>query len=428
MPAGSSRPRVALICPTNWDRLQLPRIRAKLSPRIELITFGPDAEADPGSFDAQRFVDRAADELNRRQIAGVVSSSDYPGCLVAAVIAERMGLPGPHPQAVLRAAHKYVARQFLAAAVPESTPAFGLIDPASVEVVAAELEYPVFVKPVKSWFSQLAQRVDSATDLVAYVRSAEVRRHLRHFVRPFNQILADYPEFTLDAAYVLVEELLVGAQVTLEGYVFDGRTTVLSIVDSELYPGTASFSRFVMPSIVTSELAAVMAQVSDRVVRGLEFTHGLFNIEFIYNPADGSCFIVEINPRMSGQFADMTAQITGVNTYEVLFALALGRRPPPVHRPEAEIVAASYPLRRFADGRVTVVPSAPQVSSLRRSSAATLIEIYYDAGDLLSGRSKHFDGASYRYACVNLVASGREQLDPLMRQVEQQLGIVITGA
>lgn len=426
MPGGSSRPRVALICPTNWDRLQLPRVRAKLNRQIELIPFGPDAEADPGSFDAKQFVDQATAELSRLQVAGVVSSSDYPGCLVAAAIPERMGLPGPPLQAVLRAAHKYVARELLAASVPESTPGYWLIDPATVQTTAEKLQFPVFVKPVKSWFSQLARRVESADDLVAYVCSAEVRHHLRHFVRPFNQLLADYPEFIVDAGNVLAEELLEGVQVTLEGYVFDGRMTVLSITDSEMYPGTASFSRFVMPAAVTNEQAQVMALVSERAVRGLGLTHGLFNIEFIYNPADGSCFIVEVNPRMCGQFADMTEQIAGVNTYEILFALGLGHRPPPLRRPEAEIVAASYPLRWFANGRVAAVPSATSLSRLGRSSPATLISVYYQAGDLLSSRPKHFDGASYRYACVNLVAANRGQLDSLMREVTQLLGIVIT--
>lgn len=395
-----------------------------------MIPFGPDAEADPGSFDAERFVDRAVDELSRLRVSGVVSSSDYPGCLVAAVIAERMGLPGPPPEAVLRAAHKYVARELLAPAVPESTPGFHLIDPATVEGTAETLQYPVFVKPVKSWFSQLARRIDSAEELVAYVHSAEVRDHLHHFVRPLNQLLADYPEFTVDAGHVLAEELLVGDQVTLEGYVFDGKVTVLGITDSEMYPGTTSFSRFVLPAAVADEQAELMAVVSERAVRALGLTYGLFNIEFIYNPTDGSCFIIEINPRMCGQFADMTEQVTGVNTYEVLFSLGLGRRPPMVRRPEARIVAASYPLRRFADGRVVAAPSATYLARLRRSSPATLLNVYYEAGDLLSSRPKHFDGASYRYACVNLVAPSREQLDLVMSELTPLLGIVIaeTGA
>jgi biotin carboxylase len=398
----------------------------RLSRRVELIPFGPDAEADPGSFDAVRFVDRAADELARLQVAGVVSSSDYPGCLVAAVIAERMGLPGPAPQAVLRAAHKYVAREVLAAAVPESTPRFHLVDPEYLDVVADALTYPVFVKPVKSWFSQLARRIDSLAELTDYVRSTQVRRHLQHFVRPLNQLLDGYPEFTLDAAHILAEEVLVGAQVTLEGYVFDGKTTVLTIVDSQMHPGTTSFARFVVPSVVSREQADAMAGISERAVRGLGLTHGLFNIEFIYDSAERSCFVVEINPRMCGQFADMTEHVTGVNTYEILVALGLGRRPAPTRDPRNSAAAASYPLRHFADGWVAAVPSAAQIARVRRALPASLVAIYYEAGNRLSSRPKHFDGASYRYACINLVASGREQLDPLMRQVEQQLGIVIT--
>lgn len=391
-----------------------------------MIPFGPDAEVDPGSFDALALVDRATEQLRRMRVAGVVSSSDYPGCLVASVIADRIGLPGPAPQAVLRAAHKYLARQILSEAVPEATPQFQLIDPRRMDTVLGALRFPIFVKPVKSWFSQLAQRIDSAEELNAYVGTPAVRSHLEHFVRPLNQLLAGYPEFTLDAAYLLGEEVLVGPQVTVEGYVFDGRTTVLTIVDSEMYPGTSSFARFVVPSVVTKEQADAMTLLSDRAVRALGITHGLFNIEFISDPETRRFSIVEINPRMCGQFADMTEHVTGVNTYEILFDLAAGIRPPPI-RPAGEAAAASYPLRRFGDGKVRSIPTASRIARIQRSFPASLIAMYYQAGDQLSERSKHFDGASYRYACVNLVASRRADLDPLMRQVEQLLDIQITA-
>lgn len=396
-----------------------------MSRRIQLVPFGPDAEADPGSFDAGRFVDSATEQLARMQVAGVVSSSDYPGCLLAAVIASRMGLPGPAPQAVLRAAHKYLAREAMVEAVPEATPRFRLVDPGDVDAIADGLGFPAFVKPVKSWFSQLARRVDSVEELRSFVGSPAVRHHLEHFVRPLDQLLAGYPELGMDAGHLIAEEVLVGAQVTLEGFVFDGQTTVLTIVDSQMYPGTASFSRFVVPSVVTEDRADELALISERAVRGLGLTHGLFNIEFIYDPGERRCSIVEINPRMCGQFADLTEHVTGVNTYQILFDLGLGRRPPPIGR-VAETVAASYPLRRFGDGIVVKVPSGSRITAVQRRLPVTLIAIYYDEGDRLSDRGKHFDGASYRYACVNLAVSRREQLDPLMRQVERQLDIRIT--
>ena len=54
-----SRPRIALICPTNWDRLQIPRARGRLARQVVLVPYGPDAEADPGAFDADSFAGSA---------------------------------------------------------------------------------------------------------------------------------------------------------------------------------------------------------------------------------------------------------------------------------------------------------------------------------------------------------------------------------
>ena len=387
------------------------------------MPYGADAEADPGAFNADHFVDKAADELGRLRVSGVVSSSDYPGCLLAAVIARRLGLPGPAPVAVLRASHKYFARESLARSVPEATPDFQLLDPARITQMRPLLKFPLFVKPVKSWFSQLARRIDSFEDLTTYAGSAEVRHHLRHFVRPLNQLLAAQPEFTRDAAYLIAEQVLVGAQVTVEGYVFEGKTTVLSIVDSEMYPGTGSFARFVLPSAMSTGQSDILVAITDRAIRGLGMTHGLFNVEFIYDPTTGQAFVVEVNPRMCGQFADLTEHVTGVNTYEILFDLGLGQSPRPARPYRGPRAGASYPLRWFGDATVVSMPTAPRVREIRRRTAATLVAVYYREGDRLSQRGKHFDGASYRYATVNTVGRSRSELDAIARDVELRLGV-----
>ncbi len=307
--------------------------------------------------------------------------------------------------------------------VPEATPNFHLIDPDRLGESRRSLEFPVFVKPVKSWFSQLARRIDSFEDLETYALSQEVRHHLLHFVRPLNQLLAAQPEFNLDAAYLLAEQVLVGTQVTVEGYVFDGRTTVLTIVDSDMYPGTGSFVRFSMPSVMSTEQAAKLITLTDRAIRGLGLTHGLFNVEFIYDPVSGRAFIVEVNPRMCGQFADLTEHVTGVNTYQILCDLGLGDRPRPPRPPRAPTAGASYPFRQFSDATVVSVPEAPEIARVMHRTAATMIAVYYRAGDQLSASGKHFDGASYRYACVNVVGRDRSELEASVRVVERQLGI-----
>lgn len=144
------------MCPTAWDAAQLPGLQ-RLS--YDLETYGDDVEHNPGAFDADRFIAEAVEHLRASGVDGVTSSGDYPGCLVAAFIARELGLPGPEPESVLRCSHKYYARLAQQAAVPEATPRFERIDPDAFDQDSLTLSFPLFVKPVKSWFSQYARRV-----------------------------------------------------------------------------------------------------------------------------------------------------------------------------------------------------------------------------------------------------------------------------
>jgi biotin carboxylase len=426
LPGRFSRPRVALICPSNWDRLQLSRARERLAARFVLIPYGPDAEANPSTFDADSFVARAVADLARWHVDAVVSSSDYPGCILAAVIAEQLGVIGADPEAVLRASHKFYARQSMARSVPEANPRFALLRPDDQEGLRNfPLRFPFFVKPVKSWFSQYARIVDSADDLTAFLATPGLRGHLTEFVRPFNQLMGHYRSFDHDASFLIGEELLVGRQVTLEGFVLDGSVEVIGIVDSIMYSGTSSFERFVYPSTVQRGTAKAMTSIAERAIRGLGLNWSMFNIEFIDNPDAGSIHVVEINPRMCGQFADLMEAVNGINTYEILCDLALGRTPSISRFPTHFATAASFPRRRFSDGMVVSTPGRRQIAQVKKETAASLVAVYYQAGQKLSAMQKHFDGTSYRYLTINVAAAGPGDLGPLADDVERRLGIEI---
>lgn len=393
----TDEPWIALISPTLWDREQLGRLGGPTR-WWRLRGYGSDAEGDPATFDAMAFVERAVEELGRRSVVGVTSSSDYPGCLVAAVIAYRLGLPGPQLASLLAASHKYYSRLAQQRWVPEATPEFWLVTTRR----AADLRFPVFVKPVKSWFSQFARQVNSHADLLDYLANPHLQTHLSEFVRPFNQLLARF-DFEVDASQLIAEEVLRGHQVTLEGYVLDSDITVLSIVDTFLYAGTPSFERFSLPSIVDPSTAQRMAGITRRIVRGLGLTHCLFNIEYIVDPSTGDIHIVEINPRMCGQFADLNEAVFGVNTYEVLACLAAGTVPPAPT--SAQGFAASYALRSFSDGIVLQVPDPTELERLRRDGRLSLFVDYYAVGERLSTNRKQDDGWSYRFAVANIAGT-----------------------
>ena len=164
--------------------------------------------------------------------------------------------------------------------------------------------------------------------------------------------LADLPTGLVHG--FLVEEFVDGIEVTLEGYVFEGRVTTIGTTDSVKYPGTNSFERFEYPSALSAERQAELADVASRLLPALGFDGGFFNVEFLV-PSDGPARIVEVNGRIASQFAPLVQAVDGRSTYEALVRLACGEDPA-WHGGRANGVAVSYALRVFEDAHVVSVP------------------------------------------------------------------------
>jgi hypothetical protein len=154
----------------------------------------------------------------------------------------------------------------------------------------------------------------------------------------------------------IAEELLGGAEVTLEGYVHGGRVTVIGVTDSAKYAGTNSFERFEYPSALSDERQDELAGVSARLVPALGFDGGFFNVEF-FVPEEGPAKVIEVNGRIASQFAPLVEAVDGRSTYAALFALACGGDPA-WEPPRRSGVAVSHVLRVFEDAFVGEVPPA----------------------------------------------------------------------
>ena len=402
---------VLLVCPAAWDMAQIPSSRTFPRDAYTLHLAGEEAEDYPTTFDATGFIDRVVDEWHGKRLDGVTSSSDYPGCIVAAAIAQELGLPGPRPEAVLTCSHKYYSRLAQQRSVPEATPPFALVNPAAPDPAALPLSYPLFVKPVKSWFSILAEPMASPGALRAFVATPEVREHLTSFVAPFNRLLRRYTQFERDGSYLIAEGLLSGTQVTVEGFVFHGQVEVMAVVDSVMFPGTKSFQRFDLPSALSEAAQDRMAEVVTRAIRATGLDDSLFNVELFFDPVTDRIAIIEINPRMCGQFADMMESVHGTNTYEILLALATGQRPTFRRGAGRHQVAASFPLRSFEDARVAKLPDAARIEAVRAQLPITCVKAgYYREGQLLSDLPENSDGMTWRYGVINAAASDHPAL------------------
>jgi ATP-grasp domain len=365
---------ILVLCPQERD---VNAIRAAgLEERYRVTLAGSDLD-QLESFDPQAFLS----ECEQLPADAVVGTKDQ-SALLAALLAERRSLPGPSPEALVKLQHKPTARTVQQLVAPEATPRFAVLDGRST------LEAPFFVKPVVGRLSQNAFRIDDPRELL------ELHEIDRYTTR-YAEIAALAGADPAQAHGFLAEELLAGDEVTLEGYVHDGRVTVIGVTDSLKYAGTLSFESFVYPSALTEARLDELSDVAARVMPRLGFDAGFFNVEFLV-PETGPAQIIEVNGRIASQFAPLLLGLHGRSSYDALFELALGEDPR-WHEGAPDGVAVSYVLRAFEDALVEAVPE-PEPD----------LEILVQPGRLLSEQGAN-DSQSYRLAIFTCFEQTREE-------------------
>jgi hypothetical protein len=419
---------VLVVCATFRDHRELPRlgrpgtrylIHDYASTSLEELIGGRE-EGHAGAADPIAEAERILAEIDGAEIAAVVSTDDYPGSALAAVLAKALHLPGPEPGVNLICQHKFLSRVAQSQIVPEAVPPFWPIDVAEHAAPPEALLLPAFVKPVKSFFSIGAQRIDTLAELAALKRRwAE----LDDFFLPLERLLTRYTGAEIGTRRLIAEGLLTGGLVTVDGYVHGGEVSILGVVDSIMFPGTFVFSRFEYPSALPERVQARMADIARRLMGGLGFDHGLFNIEMMYDASEDRIGIVEINPRMASQFADLYEKVDGTNSYEILLDLGSGVAPTPKRRQGRYPFAASCVLRTFEDRFVAGLPSEAELALL---DPDVRVEFHATVGRKLSDELQ--DGASYRYGILNL--GGRDRADVLARfaSCRERLSIALLPA
>ncbi|MGH7380028.1 MAG: ATP-grasp domain-containing protein [Candidatus Methylomirabilales bacterium] len=407
--------RILVLCPTARDRAHFSRPEIRRAHDLEFR--GIDEETHEAGFDGVRFVTETIRAMRERRSAyrTVLGIDDFPASLMAALVAESLGFASPSFESLFLCQHKYYSRLRQRDAVPEATPRFHVLDP-SRDPAPSDLPmaFPVFVKPVKSYLSILARRIETFLDLSRTVEEARLR--LAVIAEMFDGLVGlsrlDQRFRAVRGSALLVEEFLSGHQVTLDGYAFAGQVVPLGVVDSFFFLRSSSFERFEYPSRLPAAVQERMARIAERCIRAIGLDRTFFNMEFFYREEDGAIHLIEINGRMSSQFAPLYRMVDGIELYAMQLDLALGRDPggrgtwaPGRKR---GMVAASFVLRTFEDGYVRRIPSAEEMERLEKRVPDSFVEILVKEGEKLSDELQ--DDESYRYALVDLCAKNRKEL------------------
>lgn len=426
-PSRPAPPPVGWLFAFDWDRLQLQHLQRDGLARFS--TAGFDLFSFPGNlrlatFDLEAFADRVARRGRREGWRGVLSHHEQYGALAAALVAERLRLPGASPASILAAQHKLHARRVLAQVAPQASLGFAPLPSGYGEPVPAGLAYPCYAKPVKAAFSVLARAVADRAELQRHVAFSRAERWLLHrLVEPFDRVCRARLPQAGSAHRLILEEPVPAAtpQYNLDGWVADGRVRALGVVDAVMVPGTQAFMRWELPSRLPETVQQRALEVAQRFLAAIGFRQGLFNLEFFHDPATDRLSVIECNPRLAAQFGDLYRRVTGIDPHAIGVALALGEDPLALPRREPSAgVAASLVYRSFAGQPVPPPPSRARRAALAREAADALL---FSLPKSPRGRARDYAWTgSHRYGIVHLGARDRVELQARTERVSALLG------
>jgi biotin carboxylase len=247
-------------------------------------------------------------------VSGLIPTNETTA-VIAALVAEKLGLPHNSAASVHRTRDKRQMRERLAACgVP--SPAFRVVEPHErAHDLLGDVRFPAVIKPSMLSGSQGVIRVD---DEVA----------LEHALYRIRAILAKHGGPTReDHAFqrIIAEDYLPGDEVSLEGLMTQGRLDPLAIFDKP-DPLTGPFfeeTLYVTPSRLPSAQQRDLVNVAERAANALGLTHGPVHVELRTTPERGS-FIVELAARSIGGLCSHVFEFVAGSLEELLLAHACG--------------------------------------------------------------------------------------------------------
>lgn len=368
------------------------------------------------SFPVREFLEQAprllADYPGR--VDAIVGYWDFPVSTMLPILRERQGLRGPSLEAVVMCEHKYWSRMKQQEVIPESIPAFQHVDPFDPEAVrACSLDYPFWLKPVKSVLSYLGFMIRDEREFKTAL--AKIRKGIARYAVPFNYILnrTEMPaEIRAVDGYRCIAESLIseGRQCTLEGYAQDGEVHVYGIIDS-VREGKhqSSFSRYQYPSILPQQVQQRMIVTTQKLIKHLAYCDAPFNIEFYWDDRCDLIHLLEINTRISKSHCPLFKMVDGEYHHDVMIDIALGRTPRFPHRRGRYATAAKFMVRCYRDGKVLGVPGPEDVKRLRERFDGAEVQVNVMPGMRLS-ELRDQDSYSYEIADLFIGADSHEEL------------------
>jgi biotin carboxylase len=232
---------------------------------------------------ADHMIEAARQVAQRQPVAGILGW-DEARVLQVAKVARVLGLPGGDPDMVMRCRDKHLTRQALAAAgVPQPTSVL-VTSMAEALAAAEQIGYPVVLKPRALAASLGVVRVDDPDQLRAQYGFAH--------------------DTTVPGAWrydvvVLVEECLIGPEISVDSAVYHGQVYPMFVARKEIgYPPYFEEVGHVVDAADPLLADPQILRLVQDTHTALGFTDGMTHTEV--KLTDGGSRIIEVNARLGG--------------------------------------------------------------------------------------------------------------------------------
>lgn len=243
---------------------------------------------------------------------GVITVCDYYIETVREV-AKAFNLPCPFPEEVKAVRQKHLLRQALDKA-GLANPKYRLVyNWTEAEKAADEIGYPLVIKPV-----------DLASS--AFVRFIQTVEKLRDAYNELEAFPLNFREQERNCA-CLLEEFMIGDEVSVESISYNGETTTIGITDKSI-TGTPCFIEdgHMFPAQLSEDTSATVTKFVGDALKAAGFNHGIAHTE-VKLTVEGPR-IVEINPRPAGNYiVELIELVTGINLLHAFIELSIGNKP-----------------------------------------------------------------------------------------------------
>lgn len=261
---------------------------------------GDVAEVSSGDLDA------AAEILSGQALGGIVTYVD-DHLVLAAQLAQRLGLSYHTPEVAAGIANKRAQREALAQAGVPGPEFWALpigLSSDGLRVISEQVRYPAVLKPAFGSGSRGILALDSPAALIAAYRP-EIEQYVEEY-------LSDDPHRDLRFASYLSVESVVSHSV-ISHVAITGRFAL-----AEPYRETGNF----IPAAVTGRQAQELCDITEAAIKALGITSAVLHTEIKLTPHGPR--VIELNGRLGGRPPFVLLSVAEVNLFQSSCLIALG--------------------------------------------------------------------------------------------------------